>query len=106
MNPPGNYDWHIPQRQAGAGLLIMLYKTVIVVIKALWPLLLILVFRKGERSPGYIEFSIIGISVFILVNSVVEFFYFRFYMLNDELIIKKGFFRKKNITIPLQKIQA
>jgi putative membrane protein len=106
MNPPGNYDWHIPQRQAGAGLLIMLYKTVITVIKALWPLLLILVFKTGDRSPGFIEFTVIGISLFILVNSVVEFYYFRFYMEEEELIIKKGFLRKKKIAIPLQKIQA
>lgn len=106
MNLPGNYDWHIPQRQAGAGLLITLYKTVITVIKALWPLLLIIVFRTGQRSQGYLEFIVIGISIFIMANSIVEFFYFRFYMLNDELIIKKGFLRKKNIAIPLQKIQA
>lgn len=106
MNPAGNYDWHIPQRQAPAGLLVMLYKTLITVIKSMWVLLLLLIFRKGEKGPGVLEFTIIGISVFILVNSIMEFFYFRFYMLNEELIIKKGFIRKKNIAIPLEKIQG
>src|SRR5688572_2068528 len=106
MNLPGNYDWHIPQRQAMAGILIMLYKTVITVIKTMWVLLLILIFRTGQRSAGYLEYTVLGIAVFILLQSIVEFFYFRFYMLNDELIIKKGFLRKKNIAIPLQKIQA
>lgn len=106
MNPPGNYDWHIPQRQATAGILIMLYKTVVTVLKNLWVLILIVVFRTGQRSPGFLEYIILGISVLILVQSLVEFFYFRFYMLNDELIIKKGFLSKKHIAIPLQKIQA
>ena len=108
MNPQGNYNWEIPQRQAPAGLLVMLYKTVITVIKSMWVLILILVFRSGDkdRSPGFLEYTVIAISLYIFIQSIVEFFYFRFYMLNEELIIKKGFLRKKNITIPLQKIQA
>jgi len=106
MNPPGNYDWHIPQRQAAAGLLIMLYKTIFTVIKSLWVFILYLFFRPDKKGLDFIEYSIIGISLFILFRSIVEFFYFRFYMANEELIIKKGFIRRKNIAIPLQKIQA
>jgi putative membrane protein len=106
MNPPGNYDWHIPQRQATAGIIIMLYKTVVTVLKSLWVLIFIVVFRTGQSGPGFLEYMILGIAVLILVQSLVEFFYFRFYMLNDELIIKKGFLSKKHIAIPLRKIQA
>jgi putative membrane protein len=108
MNQQGNYDWHIPQRQSTAGLLVMLYKTVITIFKSMWVLIIVVIFRSGDgqREPGFLEYSIIAISLYILIHSLVEFVYFRFYMVNDELIIKKGFLRKKNIAIPLQKIQA
>jgi|ADGO01.1.fsa_nt_gi hypothetical protein len=73
MNPPGNYDWHIPQRQATAGIIIMLYKTVVTVLKSLWVLIFIVVFRTGQSGPGFLEYMILGIAVLILVQSLVEF---------------------------------
>ena len=106
MNPKGSYDWHIPQRQATAGLLIALYKTVFTVIKNTWVFILVLFFGQGKKSADYVQYVIIGIAVLVLVQSIVEFFYFRFFMVDNELIIKKGFIRKKNITIPIEKIQA
>ena len=106
MNLPGNYDWHIPQRQATAGLLIMIYRTLIRIIKSLWPFVLLYLFREEKKGPDYLEIIVITLSLIILLRSIVEFFYFRFYIDNEELIIKKGFISKKNIAIPLEKIQA
>lgn len=106
MNLKGSYDWHIPQRQATAGLLIALYKTVFTVIKNAWVFILVLIFGQGKRSTDYVQYILIAIAVLVLVQSIIEFFYFRFFIADDELIIKKGLIRKKNITIPIEKIQA
>src|SRR5688572_30613572 len=106
MNPKGSYDWHIPQRQATAGLLIALYKTVFTVIKNTWVFILVLIFGQGKKSADYVQYVIIAIAVLVLVQSFIEFFYFRFFIADDELIIKKGLIRRKNITIPIEKIQA
>ncbi len=47
-----------------------------------------------------------ALPVIILVRSLIDYFYFRFFIANDELVIRKGLISKKTITIPLQKIQA
>jgi putative membrane protein len=108
MNPPVNYNWHIPQRQARAGLLILGYKAIITLIKTLWPLLVIMLVRQGSKTDGRSSFVwiFLVIAALVLVRSVLDYFYFRFYIEQDELIIKKGFISRKVITIPLPKIQA
>jgi Predicted membrane protein len=107
MNQAKRYDWHEPQRQAFAGLLIMVYKTVISIIKTLWPLLLVIIFRTGQKNDqdGF-PWILSAISVLALVHSVLNFFWFRFYIADDDLIIRKGFITRKKITIPLERIQA
>ena len=107
MNQPKQYDWHEPQRQAPAGLLIMVYKTVLSVLKSLWPLLLVVVFRTGQKN-GQDGFTwiVIAISILVLIHSVLDFIWFRFYIADDDLIIRRGFITRKKITIPLERIQA
>jgi putative membrane protein len=41
-----------------------------------------------------------------IVGSLVKFFFFRFYILNEELVIKKGWLKKEVVVVPLQKIQT
>lgn len=45
-------------------------------------------------------------SIFSLAYSAFEFYNFRFSVIANELVIKKGFLTKKTITLPLEKIQA
>jgi putative membrane protein len=99
-------DWHIPQRQASAGLIIIIFKAFFTVIKSIWPLVLLVIFRERNKTFDTFEMLLIGIPALILIRSIIDFFYFRFYIQNDDLVIKRGFLSKKVITIPLNKIQA
>jgi putative membrane protein len=103
-------DWSIPQRQPAAGLVIVVLKTVWELLKRVWPLLLLMLFRKepeeGANKMQYYEWIIIVFSVVALLSGVLKFFFFRFYILQNELIVKKGWIKKETITIPLQKIQT
>jgi putative membrane protein len=103
-------DWSIPQRQPVEGLAIVVLKTVWEVLKRVWPLLLLMLFRKapeagGNRSDFY-QWIVTGVSVLALLAGVFRFFYFRFYIRNNELVVKKGWVKKEVLTIPLQKIQT
>jgi putative membrane protein len=103
-------DWSIPQRQPVEGLVIVVLKTVWEVVKRVWPLLLLMLLRKqpeegGEQGEFY-EWLITGVSVLALLAGVFRFFYFRFYILHNELVVKKGWLKKETLTIPLQKIQT
>lgn len=92
------------------GLAIVVLKTVWEVIKRVWPLLLLILFRKNPEENGarddIYEWLVTGISVIALLAGVFRFFYFRFYILNNELVVKKGWIKKETLTIPLQKIQT
>lgn len=106
MNPLPENSWSIPQRQAKAGLLIIVYKSAISLIKTWWPLLAVLLFRKNRKGIDSFEVVLIVLPVLTLVLSLINYFYFRFYIAHNELTIRKGFIIKKTIAISLQKIQA
>lgn len=106
MKSNQQHNWNIPQRQATAGLLVIIYKALLTVIKAIWPLVLVVLFRERNKTFDTFEMLLIGIPALILIRSVIDFFYFRFYIERDDLIIKRGFLSKKVISIPLNKIQS
>ncbi len=100
------FDWTKPQRQSPSALIILLYKALMDVVKFVWPLLLLILFRGKRHGVDATEIIALVVSILSLSRSALEYFNFRFSLVNDELIIKKGFFTKKNITLPLEKIQA
>ena len=107
MSKP-SFDWTVPQRQSPAALLILLYKGLISLLKFLWPVLLLMLFRKKSQENKMDTYEIIALvgSVFSLARSALEYYNFRFSVIANELVIKKGFLTKKTITLPLEKIQA
>lgn len=106
MKTTQKHNWSTPQRQATAGLFVIIYKALLTVIKVIWPLLLVFLFREKNKSFDTFEMLLIGIPSLILIRSLVDFYFFRFFIVGDDLIIKKGFLSKKVITIPLNKIQS
>jgi putative membrane protein len=106
MKTSQEHNWNTPQRQASAGLFVIIYKALLTIIKAVWPLLLVVIFRDGNKTFDTLEMMLVGIPALILIRSLIDFFYFRFYIENEDLVIKKGFLSKKVITIPLGKIHS
>lgn len=106
MNPVPPNSWYIPQRQARAGLLIIVFKAAVTIIKTLWPLLLVLLLKKNKKGIDTFELTLMALPVIIIASSFINYFYFRFFIADDALVIRKGLIRKKTITIPLPKIQA
>ena len=99
-------DWSQPQRQPGAAVFIVLHKVILQVLKTLWPLFLIWFFRAQRNDSNKTEIIVLGFSVVIFIGSLLEYWFFRFSILSEELIIKKGLFVKSTVTLPLHKIQA
>ena len=99
-------EWSQPQRQPGAAVFIVLHKVILQILKSLWPLFLIWLFRARRTGGNKTEVIILGFSVIIFIFSLLEYWYFRFSIRPGELIIKKGLFVKSTVTLPLHKIQA
>ena len=102
-------NWSQPQRQPLSGLVLALLKSLGSLLKGLWPFILLALFSSNDEEKGksiFIFSVLAAVTGILLVSSLINFFYFRFYILDDELIIKKGWLKKVVLTVPLQKIQA
>lgn len=99
-------DWSIPQRQGGSALLIIIFKTLFSLLKNIWPLAIAILFTgKGNRSDR-LEWFLLIFFALAMIRSLIEFYFFRFQIVNNELVIRKGFFTRQTIVLPLDKIIA
>src|SRR5688572_14353642 len=96
-------DWSIPQRQGGPALLIIIFKTIIEILKGFWPIAVAILFTGKSNRADNIQLFVIVFFELVLVRSMIEFYFFHFQIINNELIIRKGFLTKKTITLPLER---
>jgi putative membrane protein len=74
-------------------------------VRQLWPILLAFLFgREGLKST--LLYVVIGISVLVLIYSIISFFKYYFYIEGDELIVEKGVFQKSKTNISFERIQT
>jgi len=99
-------SWTIPQQQAVVGLIIFFYKTAITVIKGVWPLFVVVILRGKSNSKNEFLWVLIGITILVLLRSILGFIFFRFYIDGNFLIIRKGVFKRQTLSIPLKSIQG
>ncbi len=100
------FDWSRPQRQPFAGLAIVFINTLWQVIKAVWPFVLLMLFGNREKGINRYELIALFFLGFTILSAVLNFIFFRFYIEDDKLVIKKGWFRKETKVIPLNRIQT
>ena len=99
-------NWSQPQRQPLSGLLVALLKSFGQVLKGTWPFILLALFRGEQKEFDKYDAILLLAAAIVFISSLGSYLFFRFYIEGDELIIKKGWLKKKVLTIPLQKIQA
>jgi|GEM_PF-583159 putative membrane protein len=106
MHQEHENSWEQPSRQPVAGMVLALMKAVILIVKAFWPIMvLVLIKTENEAQRGYMLYFLI-IPVFIITRSIVDYFNLRFYIEGKNLILRKGVFSKKIISVPLERIHT
>lgn len=95
-----------PQRQSPFALVIMFFYIFRVVIGQVWPAMIALFFGKKENMG--LKWLIIGggFILFVLIKTLLDYWFMTFSIQQGQLVIRKGVFTKKIITIPLERIQA
>ena len=107
-----NIDWSKDQRQAPIGLIVFFVATLRNLVKLLWPVLIGVLFSKANAEDSNLIkeqiyfYGSIAFVVFVLVNSFLSYWFFRFRIENNELLIKKGYLKKIKLSIPLERIQT
>jgi putative membrane protein len=100
-------DFNQPQRQSIVGIFVMFIYSLQGYAKALWPILVIWIFKFDQINKGYLLAGTIAVFAVIGIVSYLRYLNFTFYIdaENDEFIITEGIFNKTKITIQLYKIQ-
>ncbi len=95
-----------PQKQSPLALVMMFFYIFRVVIGQVWPALIALFLGKKENMG--VKWLVIGggVVLFVLIRTALDYWYFTFCIRERQFIIRKGFFTKKSITIPIERIQA
>lgn len=96
-----------PQRQSLIGVLVMFTDSFQKIIRGLWPILLVWLFKFNEVNKVYVVLGIVGIIAVIGVFAYLQYRNFTFHIdeENEEFIINKGVLNKTKIAIQLNKIQ-
>lgn len=100
-------DLSQPTRQSIKGLIFIFLKSVRAAIRMFWALLAVLILQKNIFDHKAIFPIIIGVAlVLFIVHSILYYLNFYYYVKNGEFILKRGYLRKKVLTIPLERIQS
>lgn len=100
-------DFSQPQRQSSIGILVMFFYTLQQYARALWPMIVIWIFKFDEVNKLYFFLGMLAVFVSIGVVSYLKYLNFTFFLdsQNDEFIITEGVFNKTKTAIQLRKIQ-
>jgi putative membrane protein len=100
-------DFSQPQRQSVIGVLVMFFYTLQQYARALWPIIVIWLFKFNEINKGYLLLGMLLVFLSVGVVSYLKYLNFTFFLdtANDEFIITEGIFNTTKTAIQLRKIQ-
>ncbi len=97
-------NWQEPQRQSAIGIFLFAgkaFREMIAIVLIMFGSLI----RKEKSTSAYL-ITLLILAVIIFGRALLEYLYFRFYILDEQFVVKKGLFAKKNIVIPFERIQT
>ena len=100
-------SWLVPQRQSPAAIFILLWNTAVNLLKGFWPILLVY-FLRDERDDDSLTmlWGFMGFSVLTIGGAVIGYWFKKFHIKEDTLVIQSGWLKKKTLSIPIHTIQA
>lgn len=102
-----SFDFSQPQRQSIVGIWVMFFYTLQQYARAMWPIIVIWIFKFDEINKGFLFLGLIVFFMLIGVISYLKYLNFTFFLdsENEEFIITDGIFNKTKTAIQLRKIQ-
>lgn len=100
-------DLSTPTRQSLKGLVFIFLQTVRKFIRMVWALIVVFFLQKNVLDNKH-TILIVGLIIFalLIIHSVLYYLNFYFYIKDGEFILKKGYLRKKVLSIPIERIQS
>ena len=100
-------DLSVPTRQSVRGLVLIFLFSLRRFVLAIWPIILVYVFQNDFSSnKSTIILSVLMVISLLALHTVLYYLHFYFYVEKGEFILKKGYLRKKILSIPMERIQS
>ncbi len=104
MNKP---DLTKPTRQELRGFLVIFLFEVLKILRVFWPIFIVIFAQKKLLPIGVTISMVVGlILLLLLIHSILFYLNFYFYVEENQFVLKKGYLRKKVLSIPLERIQS
>ncbi len=88
MNQKNNYNFSELNKLDRKALFLVLGTTLWTVARAIWPILAIIIVKREMKS--WYLFAVIGVvTILTFAAKLINFFYFSYQVVDNELIIKK-----------------
>lgn len=102
-----NIDLTKPSRQSIKGLVFIFFQSIRQAVRMFWAVVVVLVIQKNLMDNKLIiGISLLAILALLIIHSILYYLNFFFYVEKGEFILKKGYLRKKILTIPIDRIQS
>lgn len=100
-------DLSVPTRQSVRGLVLIFLFSSRRFVLAVWPIILVYVIQKDfSRNINTIIISVLIVVALLAIHTVLYYLNFYFYVEKGEFVLKKGYLRKKILSIPMDRIQS
>jgi putative membrane protein len=95
-----------PQRQSPKAVVLILIKYVRIIIRQIWPILLVVLINPRSNKGFLITTGVMGIAIISLLYSIVAYTRYYFFIKDNELCVRSGIFRKTVLNVPFDRIQS
>ena len=95
-----------PQRQSPKAIFLILLKYFRIVVRQLWPILIIVIINPRSDKGIMIITVVMGVVFISLIYSILAYTRYYFFIQNNELCVRSGVFRKTVLNVPFDRIQS
>lgn len=100
-------DLSKPTRQSIKGLVIIFLQAIRMFVKMFWALIAVVALQRDLlTNKAILPIALTVLPVLLIIHTILYYRNFYFYVNDEEFILKKGYLRKKVLTIPLERIQS
>ncbi|MDO5637439.1 MAG: PH domain-containing protein, partial [Myroides sp.] len=104
MTQHSNYDFSQPNKLDRKALWLVLGNALWAIIRGIWPIMAVLALRGFKTDAYWIYIAVPAVILLTFARLAINYFYYSFQVLGDELIINKGWLSKSKTVVKLDKI--
>src|SRR5690554_3779428 len=104
MEQMSNYDFSQPNKLARKALWLVLGNAFWTIIKGSWAIIAVLAIRGFSTNSYWLYLIFFGLIVLTFIRLSINYFYYSYQVVGDELIINKGWLSKSKTVVKLDKI--